>query len=129
MRTETPVFIATESILWLRPDGVDIMIEAKIGAPYLVDESLQTWACPARLEGVDAPYPDIVGQGALQALSLAMRLVATRLGHLLEQHAQLVYPGAADDRIPWDWTSHSVLFGGLRFGQDNGLARADSALS
>lgn len=113
MRTETPVFIATESILWLRPDGVDIMIEAKIGAPYLVDASLQTWACPARLGGVDAPYPDIVGQGALQALSLAMRLIAMRLGHLLEQHAQLVYPGTADDRVPWDWSSHSALFGAV----------------
>jgi len=103
---ETPVFIATQSILWLRSDGTEVMIEAKIGTPYMVDE--RTWACPACLEGVDGRYPDIVGEGSFQALSLAMRLIANRLGHMLKDSAQLVYPV---DRSPWDWVSHAAVFG------------------
>lgn len=114
MRTETPTFIATESILWLRGDGAEVMIEAKIGAPYLVDEYMQTWACPACLDGVDGRYVDVMGQGALQALSLAMRLIAKRLGHMLEKNSQLMYPGDADDRTPWDWSSHAALFGVIK---------------
>ncbi len=35
----------------------------------------------------------------MQALSLAMGLIATRLGHMLKDNAQLVYP---EDRSPWD---------------------------
>ena len=103
---ETPVFIATQSILWLRSDGTEVMIEAKIGTPYMVDE--RTRACPACLEGVDGRYPDIVGEGSFQALSLAMRLIANRLGHMLKDSAQLVYPV---DRSPWDWASHAAVFG------------------
>ena len=106
MRTEAPVFIATQSILRRRSDGAEVMIEAKIGTPYMVNE--RTWACPACLEGVDGRYPDIVGEGSFQALSLAIRLIANRLGHMLEDSAQLVYPG---DRSPWDWSSHAAVFG------------------
>jgi hypothetical protein len=105
MRTETPVFIATESILWLRSDGTEIMIEAKIGAPYMVDET--SWACPACLEGVDGRYPDIVGAGSLQALVLTIRLIGRRLGHMIDENAQLVYPG---DRSAWDLSSHGSIF-------------------
>ena len=108
MQTETPVFIATESILWLRSDGTEIMIEAKIGAPYMVDE--RSWACPACLEGVDGRYPDIVGGGSLQALALAIRLIGRRLGHMLDDNAQLVYPG---DRSTWDLLSHGSIFGAV----------------
>jgi len=106
MRIETPLFIATQTILWLRPDRTEVMIEAKIGTPYMLDE--RTWACPACLEGVDGRYPDIVGEGSFQALSLAMQLIGNRLGHMLEDSAQLVYPV---DRSPWDWSSHSSVFG------------------
>ena len=63
------------------------------------------------LEGIDGRYPDIVGHGSLQALSLAIRLVAKRLSHMLEDNAQLVYPSDGNDRIPWDWSSHAALFG------------------
>ncbi len=51
MRTDTPRFIASQSILWLHADGTETMIEARIGEPYQVDG--RTWACPAALEGVD----------------------------------------------------------------------------
>lgn len=109
MHTDTPMFIATQSILWLRSDGSEVMIEAKIGAPNLVDD--QTWACPACLEGVDGRYPDIVGEGSFQALSLAIRLIGNRLRHLLEDSAQLVYPV---DRSAWDWSAHAAVFGAAK---------------
>jgi hypothetical protein len=107
MRTVTPTFIATGSILWLRPDGTETRIEARIGVPYQIDAS--TWACPAALEGVDGRYPDIVGEGSLQSLSLAIRLIATRLDHMLEDKATLLHPA---DRSPWERSSHLALFGG-----------------
>lgn len=97
MRTDTPRFIASQSILWLHADGTETMIEARIGEPYQVDG--RTWACPASLEGVDGRYPDIVGEGSLQALALALSLIATRLGHMLKNDEQLVHP---EDRSPWD---------------------------
>ena len=109
MRTETPTFIVTESILWLRPDGTEMMIEARIGAPYQIDA--QSWACPASLEGVDGRYPDIVGEGSLQALSLAVQHIAARLGHMLADNAQLVYPL---DRSPWSLSSHAAIFGTVK---------------
>jgi hypothetical protein len=102
-RTGTPKFIAFERILWLRKDGTEQIIEAKIGEPYQCDA--QSWACPASLEGVDGRYPDIVGANSLQSLTLALRLVATRLGHLLADGERLVYP---DDRHPWDLSTFSM---------------------
>lgn len=106
MRIETSIYIATESILWLRSDGTETTIEARIGAPYQVDGN--TWACPASLEGVDGRYPDVFGAGSLHSLSLALQLIATRLGHLLADNEQLVYQS---DRSPWDSLSHSAMFG------------------
>lgn len=100
----TPRFIASDSILWLRADGSETLIEARIGEPYQVDAG--TWACPAVLDAVDGRYPDIVGGSSLQALSLALDLIATRLGHMRADNAQLVYP---EDRTPWDSSSLAAL--------------------
>ena len=106
MRIDTPTFIACELILWFHPDGTETMIEAKIGAPYQAEGN--TWACPASLEGVDGRYPDIFGEGSLHSLSLALRLIATRLGHLIGDNEQLVHP---EDRSPWNSLSHMAMFG------------------
>jgi len=95
-RIETPNFIASERILWLRPDGSEQLIEAKIGEPYRRDA--QSWACPASLDGVDGRYPDIVSINSLQAVTLALQLIRSRLGHLLADGERLVYP---EDRSPW----------------------------
>lgn len=103
MRTDAPKFIASERILWIRSDGTEQVIEVRIGEPYQRDA--QSWACPACLDGVDGRYPDIVGANSLQSLTLALRLVASRLGHLLADGEQLVYP---DDRHPWDLSTLSA---------------------
>jgi hypothetical protein len=51
-----------------------------------------------------------MGEGSLQALSLAIRLIASRLGHLLEEKEELVYP---DDRSRWDLACHTSVFGAI----------------
>lgn len=94
--------IATDEILWLRRDGSEVLIKVVLGAPCQVGED--EWACPAWLQGVDSRYPDIRGETSLQALCLAVRLISTRLWHLLESGENLVYPGDRSCR----WTTESL---------------------
>ena len=69
--------IAQQHYIWVRPDGSEVAVTAKLGTPYL--EEATTWRCPAALEGVDQQYPDIFGEGSMQALGLAIRLIRSRL--------------------------------------------------
>ena len=112
MRTTAPNFIATEQLLWLRPDGSRDRIVARVGMPYPTDDG--AWACPAELQGVDARYPDVCGASSMQALNLATALIATRLSHLLERGETLV--DAEDASCTWDDEMLQSIFGlhGLR---------------
>lgn len=74
--------VATINLLWVRKDGSEVSVIGQIGEPYQLDEL--SWACPAELKGVDPQYPDIQGGSAMQAVCLAIRLIKTRLGHLLD---------------------------------------------
>lgn len=67
-----------------------------------------TFFCPVELAGVDGRYPDIGGSGSMQALCLAIRLLSTRLGHLLAKGERLVY--AADRSIDWNVESLNAVF-------------------
>jgi hypothetical protein len=89
MNPEVPSFIAFEDFVWIKRDASEVPIEIRIGIPYQVSEF--EWACPAILGGVDSRYPDMRGETSLQALCLALKLVSTRLGHLLEQGERIVY--------------------------------------
>jgi len=89
VKTEIIDPIAIEELLWVKKDGEEIFITAKVGRPYKIDN--QVWACPAELIGVDNKYPDIHGDGSMQALSLAKGLIKTRLGHLLEDGEKLYH--------------------------------------
>lgn len=53
----------------------------------------------------------MVGGSSLQALGLAMRLVATRISHLLEAGEVLVYPCDRSER--WDMNTLGNVFGTL----------------
>ena len=112
MRTTEPNYIAIEQLLWLRPDGTQSRIVARLGLPYPVDDG--TWACAAELQGVDARYPDVCGASSMQALNLASALIATRLGHLIERGERLV--DAEDTSCAWDDEMLHSIFGlhGLR---------------
>lgn len=82
--------IAKEELLWVRKDGSEVSVVAQIGMPYQVDE--HSWACPVELWGVESQYPDMRGVSSMQALNLAISLLRTRLGHLLEDDEALYYP-------------------------------------
>ena len=107
MRTETPQFIATKQLLWLRHDGAEVLITARIGTPYQIDEA--TWACAVELDGVDSRYPDLFGEGSIQALNMALRMVATRLAHLLDMGERLVHPEQRD--CVWNSQALEGIFG------------------
>lgn len=96
VRAENPTYIATQDILWLRIDGNKVLIQASLGIPYRTSDS---WACPAALIGVDGRYPDFVGVSSFQSLTLAIRLIRQRLGHLLEAGEVLVFPNHEDDIV------------------------------
>jgi hypothetical protein len=108
MVTETPIPnpIASAGFIWVRGDGSELPIEARVGRPYLVAGT--EWACPCAIEGFDGAYPDIRGEGSLQALSLAVGLILQRLGHLLESGGRLLDP---DDRHTVDQANLAVMFG------------------
>ena len=107
MKTEIIDPIATEELLWVRKDGAEVLITAKIGRPYRVDEDV--WACPIELIGVDGKYPDMQGAGSMQALGIALRLIKTRLGHLLEDGEKLYY--LDEQKSNFDWSSLDAVFG------------------
>jgi hypothetical protein len=102
-----PKFIAAEEITWLKKDGLPVQVVARVGTPCLTHDG--TWRCPAALEGADGRCPDVAGESAMQAMSLAMRLIASRLGHLLEDGEHLAYC----DGTTWDTDSLEAVFGAI----------------
>lgn len=106
---KTPITdpIAIEELLWVQKDGNEILITAKVGRPYKVDDDI--WACPAELCGVDNQYPDMRGVGSMHALGLALSIIKKRLGHLIEDGEKLYY---SDDKTSkFDKGSLDLLFG------------------
>ena len=94
-------FIAEQELLWIKRDGSEVSLHARIGAPYPAEGGV--WACPAELIGLDGRYPDIVGESSMQALSLAIRLIGRRLGHLIHSGEHLAYPTELTDRLDAEW--------------------------
>lgn len=98
--------IAVLELTWVRPDGSQSPVTAKVGHPYLVAGT--EWACPCALDGIDGAYPDIRGEGSLQALSLALGLLRQRLVHVLSDGGHLL------DRLdgqPFDRERLAATFG------------------
>ena len=89
MSPNFPEPIATEEITWVRKDGSTSQIKVFIGRPYQLEDG--DWACPTLLDGVDSRYPDVMGSSSVQSLSLAIRLVATRIFHLLDDGETLFF--------------------------------------
>jgi hypothetical protein len=97
--------VAEREIIWIRKDGVETKIIAKVGRPYQVGE--KEWACPMHLAGVDLRH-DCHGAGSIQALVLAINLIRMRLGHLLEKGEKLYYE---DRKTKWTKKSLNNVFG------------------
>lgn len=107
MQTSEPRFIASNELIWLKPDGSEVTVIVRVGMPYQPDG--HEYRCPVEIVGFDGRYPDIAGESSLQALCLAIQLLATRLEELQKEGGSLVYP---DDRsAEWDRDSLNGLFG------------------
>ena len=106
---KTPIVdpVATQELLWVHKDGKEVIITARIGRPYRVDDD--AWACPSELYGVENQYADMKGVGSMQALGLAMGLIKMRLGHLLEDGESLYY--LDDKQSVFDGECLDAVFG------------------
>ena len=108
MRVSEPVFIALEELRWIKADGSEVRLIAKVGMPYKTDDG--QYRCPVALEGLDARYPDIAGGSSMQALCLATSLLATRLKYLLEDGERLSYVEDPEGSA-WDIATLDAVFG------------------
>ena len=106
-KTETPNWLASEELLWLKRDGSEVHVTARVGLPYQVDE--RTWACPMELAGVHLRVGDILSTSAMQALCMSLSLLRTRLGHLIANGERLVYPH--DRKCVWNVPMLVAIFG------------------
>ncbi|KAB8066253.1 DUF6968 family protein [Janthinobacterium violaceinigrum] len=105
MKTTDPKFIVEDSLVRVAPDGSESTITARVGTPFLFENS---WYCAAELEGIDGRYQDRSGLNATQALSLALSLIQQRLTHLIEDGNVLYLP--SDREINIDSTFLSAIF-------------------
>jgi hypothetical protein len=105
LRIETPTWVAEHALVWHKRDG-EVTVVARLGRPYRVEE--QCWACPVALDGIDGRYPDHQGVSALQALTLAQRLLATRMLQLVDAGERFMQAG---DENVWDRTVVEAIFG------------------
>lgn len=108
MRSPLDNPIAQQTWLCVHPDGSESIVTAKVGTPYLADRTM--WKCPAALDGIDGQYADIAGEGSMQALGLALRLIRTRLSHAIEGGATLYF--SADRSAPQTMADLGGIFGG-----------------
>jgi hypothetical protein len=104
-RTEFGAVIASMHFVLKSADGRVCDVNLKLGAPYHVGET--TWACPCELEGLEPRYPDMHGEGSLQALCLALALVQNRLRDSIEDGWRF-FDESGEER---SFDSLRVLFG------------------
>lgn len=110
MQATNPSFIASKELLWLKADGSEIKLIARVGVPY--EAECGQFRCPVELAGLDGRYPDIAGGSSMQAICLATSLLATRLRHLLEDGERLVYVEDRDrEDSSLDMSSLNAVFG------------------
>jgi len=78
-------------------NDLGVPVIAQIGFPYKIDE--HSWACPAELKGVDPQYPDIQGASSMQAICLAIRLIKSRLGDLIDDGESIYQPDELVEKL------------------------------
>lgn len=103
-----PATAITMELRWIKADSAAVPIVVRIGRPT-PDPRGDAWACPCEIEGLDAPYPAIVGDSGIQAMALALRLVRSRLADTLRAGATLCLPGDPDH--PLDLALLDTLLG------------------
>jgi hypothetical protein len=75
--------IAHSELLWIKKDGTEVCLRWRHGTPY--QRSEHEWACSAELVGCGQDFKDISAACSLTPLVLAIRLIADRIGWMIEQ--------------------------------------------
>lgn len=87
--------VARLRLLAVLRDGRERTVEVLVGKPRPGD---RCWVCPVSLPGIHEPVRNICGEDSLQALTLALYLVAVELWIVIESGGQLLHP---EDREPF----------------------------
>ena len=82
-------WLASRSIIAVKPDGQAMNVTLRIGLPYEV--SPEEWACPMAMEGFQERFPDIHGIDAWQSVQLVQSLQAKLLGHFVRSGGRLFW--------------------------------------
>jgi len=86
----TPGWIASRTLLAVKPGGEEILITVRLGKPYEI--SSEEWACPAAIDGLHQRLHDMHGVDAWQTIQLVQGLLAQLLGHFVEAGGKLYWP-------------------------------------
>jgi hypothetical protein len=81
-------WLASRTILAVKPDGQKMNVTLRIGFPYEV--STGEWACPLAMEGLQERVPDIHGIDAWQTVQLVQNLQAQLLGYFVQDGGTLL---------------------------------------
>ena len=97
-------WIATRTLLAVRPDGQELAITLRIGVPYEI--APEEWACPVAMEGFRERLPDVHGIDAWQTIQLVQNLQAQLLGYFTEDGGRLYWPETREpmelrELFPW----------------------------
>lgn len=86
----SPNWLASRSIVAVRPDGLHIQVTLRLGIPSEI--SSEEWVCAVAMEGLHGRLADIHGIDAWQAFQLAQGLQVQLLRHFIKDGGKLVEP-------------------------------------
>lgn len=81
--------IASTSIVYVPPDGDEIVTEIQVGQPR--EDGASSWACEVEIPQVER-LRKIHGADSLHALLLALGFLSDRLEYLAENGASFLWP-------------------------------------
>ena len=98
-----PTWLASRTILAVKPDGQATTVTLRVGTPYEI--SLEEWACPVAMDGLQDGLRDVHGIDAWQTLQLALSLQAQLLSYFIQEGGKLFCheppePIALDELFP-----------------------------
>lgn len=95
--------IAVLELSATRSNGEAFPLFVAVGAPQL-QETPSTYSCEVEISLFESPLRPVVGEGSLQAICLALRLVLYLLASFVELGGKLAYPHGE----PFDLQAHAL---------------------
>lgn len=86
---ESKEVIAERAIYAVDANGDGFEVHLSVGKPYQV--SIDEWACPVGLKGIQDRLRDQHGVDSWQALQLSYQLIAQLLGHFVQDGGKLYW--------------------------------------